>query len=309
MSNIGGLRTLESLSPDKHNAMGVVKLTSSEMAALPITTQVGLIHCLDTGNGFVKDVIYKPIYDGSFNRTAFVPVVQAHDHSANDDVSGGSLIDIYYANGDKAALIDYYKINISEFRLFGSFSGGGVGFDDSEADTTSVSLSTGITPNNNLTIQGDGIRLLFSSKMRWDFRMRASHNSGITLRAGVNIDRLDQSQSTSRRQIGVEGCAGHGTNWVIISANGNSGNLTATQTLLPINSVADLYSMLFVPALEARLFYAGVSQAASPAGATPSNGNSDHDKLWRFGVQTTNSTQKKFNYWSGQQIGVPHAGF
>ena len=309
MSNLGGLRTLESISPDKANANAVLQLTGTEMAAIPTNVQVGLVHCLETSGGFTKDVIYKPIYDEFMVRTSWLAVTQKHNHDADDDLAGGELIDILYANGFKAALIDYYKINSSEFRFFGSYSGGSWGFDDSVADTTKLMLFTGNTTNNNITAQGDGVRLLFSKKMRFDVRIEVSHNTGIAVRLGVNIDRLDQSQSTSRRQIGLEGCYGHGTNWVIITSNGNSGNLTATQTLLPINSAADLYSILFTPALEARFYYAQVSQAASPAGATPSNGNTDHDKQWRMGIKTDNTTGKKLWFQGGQQIGVPHGGF
>lgn len=311
MPNLGGLRTLEPLSPDKHNANSIISMTYQEMAALPTSVQVGLVHCLTTGSGFIKDVIYKPIYDGSYIRTSWLAVVQKHNHSSDDDVAGGTLIDIYYANGDKAALIDYYKLNSSEFRVFGSYSGGSYGFDDSESNTTSVALFTGNTANNNITAQGDGIRLLWGSVMRWDIRLRCSHNSTLVVRAGVNVDRLDQTQSTSRAQIGIEGCDGHGTNWVIITANGESGSMTATSTILSLVSAADLYTMKFVPAVEARLYYAGLSQAASGAGSTPklSSGSTDADKQWRMGIKATNATGKKFNFWGGQQIGVPHSGF
>lgn len=311
MPNLGGLRTLEQLSPDKSNASSVVSLTYTEMANLPTNVQVGLVHCLSTGGGFIKDVIYRPIYDESFVRTSWLAVVQKHKHDADDDISGGSLIDIYYANGDKAALIDYYKLNTSEFRFFGSFSGGSYGFDDSESNTTSVAQVTGITANNNITAQGDGIRLLWSNIMRWDMRIRCSHNSALVVRLGVNVDRLDESQSSSRAQIGIEGCDGHGTNWVIITANGDSGSLTATATVLSLISAADLYTMKFVPATEARLYYAGVSQAASGVGSTPDadSGSTDANKQWRMGIKTINTTSKKLNFWGGQQIGVPHGGF
>jgi len=306
---LGGLIGLESLSPEKRNASACVSLTSLEMANLPNTTQVGLVHCLDTGNGYTKDVIYKPIYDTSYLRTGFMPVVQAHDHSADDDVNGGSLVNIYYANGDKAVLIDYYKLNTSEFRFFGSYSGGSVGFDDSEGNTTYVMMFTGNTTGNNITLQGDGIRLSFAAKMRYDMRFKLSHNNGISVRAGINIDRLDQTVNTTRVQIGQEGCAGHGTSWVIITSNGNSGNRTATQTLLSLTSAVDLYTMKFLPSIEARLYFGGVSQAASPSGATPSSGNSDTDKQWRMGVWTTDPTGKKMWFQGGHQIAKPHSGF
>ena len=314
MPNLGGLRSLESISPDKANANGVIALSHTEMSALSTAVQVGLVHCTSTGSGFIKDIIYCPVYDGSWVRTAWVPVMRRHDHSVDDDIHGGSLMDIYYANGDKAALIDYFKLNTSEFRWFGTYGGGGVGFDDSQTDDTSVIIFTGNTDNNNVTLQGDGIRLLFEKKMRWDMRLHASHNSEIYVRVGVNIDRLNQTQSTTRRQIGIEGCygsgvPGHGTYWAIITSNGTSGNLTATNTLLSISAAADLFTMLFVPSVEARLYYATISYGASGASSTPYDGSSDHDKQWRMGVQTLDATGKSLWYWGGQQIGVPHSGF
>ena len=314
MPNLGGLRTLEQLSPDKHNAGGVISLTYQEITALPTSVQVGIVHCLSTGGGFIKDVYYTPIYDESFVRVGWIPAMHKHDHSVDDDVHGGSLIDIYYANGDKAALIDYYKLNTSEFRFMGSYSGGSVGFDDSVGDDTTLRMFTGNTDDNNVTLQGDGVRLLFSEKMRWDMRIHASHNTEIYTRLGVNIDRLNQTQSTTRRQIGIEGCygtgvPGHGTYWAIITSNGTSGNLTATTTLLSISCAADLFTMKLIPHTEARLYYATISYGASGSSSTPWDGSTDHDKQWRMGVQCLSATGRNLYFWGGQQIGVPHAGF
>ena len=314
MPNLGGLKTLESISPDKSNASGVIALDHTQIAALSNAVQVGLVHCLSTGGGFVKDVVYCPVYDASYNRTGWVAVMRKHDHSANDDVTGGTLMDIYYANGDKAVLIPYYKLNPLDFRLFGTFSGGGYAWDDSVADVSKLFLYTGTTDDNNITLQADGIRLLFSEKMRWDMKLSASHQNEIYTRVGVNIDRLNQTQSTTRRQMGIEGCfgtgvAGHGIYWAVITSKGTSGNLTATNSLVPINAVADIFTMKLIPAVEARFFYAGTSYAASTSSSTPFDGNTDHDKQFRMGVQQLDTSQKAIWFYGGHQIAAPHLSF
>lgn len=98
--------------------------------------------------------------------------------------------------------------------------------------------------------------------------------------------------------MAIEGCDGHGTNWVMLNANGNSGSLTVTATTAPLNSGGDnTYWLVHEPATSQKLYYNGVLMSTSITNIAD-DGASERLRLFRWGVKlptgTLNITQQLF---------------
>jgi len=142
--------------------------------------------------------------------------------------------------------------------------------------------------NNDLTTaRGIGIRYEWGSMLTLQFKANASHNSGLLARMGIGTDRIEDSQDTARIQMGIEGCDGHGTNWVILNANGNTASLTTTPTTSPVLEANKTgYALSHIPAIEVRLYEDNVSTGVSTTNVA-SSGSSDANRLFIWGIKVT----------------------
>lgn len=292
MSNLGPQwEDDEDYSPARMDAKNILRDTGTAIIATAATRQLGAVCPTDTSGGLIKDVLYVCEYDGGFSRLSFKPVFHKHVHDADTDAAGGTLMDIYHANSAKTAQIDMLYVKTSDWTLNTVGSTPTLTID---IGTTSYRLKfdTDATTNNSITGSIGGIRLSFASKMSFQGKIEFPFSTSLLARLGINVDRVDETQDTARRQIGMEGCDAHGTNWVIINANGSAASLTVTPTTSALNpgSVKN-YKVVELPSSEVRFYEQGVSTGFSTTNVATS-GDTDGKRLFRTGIKTTTGSTR-----------------
>lgn len=304
MSNLGPVwEDNANYSPRRMDAKNITRDTGANIVAIATTRQLGLVCPTDTSGGLIKNVVYVCDYDEAFNRLNFVPIFGKHTHSADTPEMGGTLMDIYQANTAAVVQIDMMHINLSDWQLVTVGTGTSLTYDES---TTSAraKFDTGGTGNNCITGTLGGGAVSFAARLNWQAYMDVSANNNLLFRAGVNVDRVDEAQDTARRQIGMEACDGHGTNYVIINANGNTASLVVTPTTAAVAAGVRNYKIAMIPATEVRLYEAGVSVGVSGTNV-PSDSSSDGKRLFRCGIKCTTSTSRQIFFHNFKLLGDP----
>ena len=98
--------------------------------------------------------------------------------------------------------------------------------------------------------------------------------------------------------MALEGCDGHGTNWVLLNANGSSASLEITPTTMPLNpgSVKN-YLLEHIPATECNVYYGDVLNATSSTNVAD-DGTTEPYRLFRWGIKLpTGTVEIKQNLW------------
>lgn len=263
------------------------------VALIGTLIQLGLVHIIKDGSGFLKDDILYPEYDSSMIRQAWRSIFWDHLHDDDGDKKGGSLFNIKAANlgnvwtrGGHISVDEWFKTGQGAItRTTGS------GFDKLKFETTAVSTQT---INGMLA----GIKFSFENLIDLQMRFDVSHNTDIFLRLGINTDRIEDTQDTARRQFGLEACPASGTNLVVISANGNAANLLQVSTTVAINAAINDHQLTYHPGVDVKYYYAGVLQATTNSANTPSNGETDRSRQLVAGVKTnTGAIRSLFLEW------------
>jgi hypothetical protein len=270
MSNLGPKwQDNEDYSPARMDAKTILRDTGTNIVAMASTRQLGAVCPTDTSAGLVKDVLYISQYDGFLSRTAFIPVFRKHTHSADTDEEGGRCMDMLMANTAECFEINMFHMNLADWKIDTVGTGGGFIYDES---TTSgrIKVSTGGVSGNCKTGSIGGGTISFADMISWQAKMEVSHNTSLLVRVGVNVDRVDETQNTTRRQCGIEACDGHGINWVIINAN---------------------YKILNTPSNECRLYVDGVSTGVSTVNVA-FGGSSDGLRLVRMGIKAVSANDR-----------------
>ena len=291
MSNLGPQwEDNEDYAPARMDAKTIVRDTGTNIVAIASTRQLGAVCPTDTSGGLIKDVLYVVQYDGGFDRTAFIPVFSKHTHAANTDEEGGDLMDIYRANTANCVEVNMFHINFVDWKT--DLTGSGTFTYDEGSTSGRLKESTGATNNSCVTGSMGGGRVTFSDEISWQAKIELTVGTNLLTRCGHNVDRVDEAQNTSRRQMGIEGCDGHGTNWVIINANGNSASLHVQATTAPlINSPTGPrnYKLINVPSNSCTLYLNAVSVGVSTTNVA-FDSDSDGLRLVRVGIKTTTTS-------------------
>ena len=308
-ANLGVDLEDDHLSPLVFKAKTVLVDEGDELVNVPNSAQVGLLNCIKDGSGFDAGVAYVPVYDpDTMLITEIRPIFRKHLHNTLNDMDGGTLLDIKHANSGLQAELNLLTPQPTDFEEFGT--GGSLSINRAEGlSDRRLKLASSAVSGENYSAVAAGSKVKFDFNLELQTRIELSHNSNIAARIVINGDRLDQTQSTSRRQGGIEGCLGHGTNFVIITANGNTSSLEVTQTLLDLATSFFTAQLFMKPGFETRFYKDGVSQAASSSTSTPSNGTSDADKLLTYSVQTNTSEARDIDFWWAKIIGGFHNMF
>jgi hypothetical protein len=291
MSNLGPQwEDNEDYSPARMDAKTILRDTGTVCVAVASSRQLGGVCPTDTSGGLIKDVLYVCEYDGSFERVQFKPVFGKHSHGADTAEEGGKLIGIYHANTADVVQVDMFHLNVADWKV--NTVGTGTSFAYAELTTSGVIAAiTGATSGNCVTGSLGGGTITFGSKVMWQSKLEVdTSTNNLLARAGINVDRVDEAQNTARRQIGIEACDGHGTNWVIINANGSSASLHVQATTAVIN-LRGSYKLISVPSDNVTLWVNGVSRGVSITNV-PFDGESDGFRLTRMGIKATSASSR-----------------
>jgi hypothetical protein len=285
------------------DAKTIVRDTGTAIVGIATSRQIGAACPTDTSGGLIKDVLYVCNYDGGFERVQFVPVFGKHLHNSSANEDGGSLLDIYQANSGLATMY-MIKPVVEDFNI--TVTGGTAALDGTIANK--IKFDTGATINNRSNgVAKLGIAFDWSDPLLIQARLQLSDNANLVARFGQSTDRIEDTQDTARRQAGIEGCDGHGTNWVIINANGTAASLhvqTTTAPLVPASGNGESYKIVNIPATECRLYLGGVSVGVSTTNIA-ADGASDNQRPFVLGVKTVTGTTRSLKMWTGQLIGAP----
>jgi len=300
MSNLGVVfEDDEDYSPSRMNAKGVLRDTGTNIVALATTKQLGLVCPTNTSSGLIKNVLYYVDYDTDFNRIGFEPVFHKHDHSADTDAKGGKYLDIRIANIRDFAEISILTVSPDPSSVWDivTGSGGSISFIQASPDVYHQA-ATGNTTGAHVTGILGGVMFEWSNIIMCQFNSSLNANSNILARTGIGIDSINNSPSTSRKQMALEGCDGHGTNWVLLNANGSSASLEITPTTMPLNpgSVKN-YLLEHIPATECNVYYGNVLNATSSTNVAD-DGTTEPYRLFRWGIKLpTGTVEIKQNLW------------
>lgn len=286
MSNLGPKwEDNEDYSPARMDAKTILRDTGANIVAMASTRQLGAVCPTDTSAGLIKDVLYISQYDGFLSRTAFIPVFGKHTHATSSSVDGGSLMNMYQANTANVIQIDMFHINLADWKQ--NIVGTGSFTYDEGSTSGRLKQDTGATINSSITGSIGGGRVSFSDIISWQIKAELSVGTNLLVRCGLNVDRVDETQNTARRQLGIEGCDGHGVNWVIINGNGTSASLHVQATTSPLINAPTgqkSYKLINTPSNECRLYADGVSTGVSTVNVA-FDSNSDGLRLTRLGIK------------------------
>jgi hypothetical protein len=299
MSNLGPpFEDDEDYSPARANAKGVHRDTGANLVALASTKQLGLVIPTDTSGGLIKNVTYYVDYNSSFNRISFEPIFHTHYHDADTNEAGGRFLDILNINMQEFVEVNWVAHQADPAGFWEINASNGVITKFGAAGDSYHMIDTLAATNNHITATMAGARFEWSDIITLIFQTDLNRNTNILARTGLNADRVSDTPSTSRRIMAIEGCDGHGVNWVMLNANGNSGSLVVTATTINLSSGADhTFLMQHIPADKQTLTFDGTLNATSITNIAD-DGTSERLRLFRWGVKlpagTLNITQKLY---------------
>lgn len=286
MSVSGTLFGLEPASQSRLNRKTIFIGTGAQIAAIPLTSPATMFLSTTTESGYVANEVYVTKADGS-GRTA---IKSAHKHDAATDSAGGSIYDIDVGNAGSRIAID---------RLTKSgdlFSRAESAITSSRLDTANVTnvivtrLRTGTTANNYTQLEDGGISLSFASKAEWRTKMQISHTTGILWRMGVNMESVDVASNATENKFGIEGCDSDGVNIRLICCNGGGARTNLNSNVSMAIGMRG-YAMYYTPGTNI-LWKDSTGNVQTLSSNVPSSGSIASDRLLRYGIKTTNTTEK-----------------
>ncbi|WP_411753292.1 hypothetical protein [Serratia sp. (in: enterobacteria)] len=301
MSNLGPRwQDDENYSPARMDAKTIFRDTGTNIVATATTRQLGLVCPTDTSGGLIKNVLYYVDYDSSFNRLGFEPVFRKHLHNATTAEAGGRLLDIEFANLSNVGRIEMVSLRDLDGWDIETGSGGTAVYDDTiPAHKFETGVTTGAYAGGCIK---SGLDFAFDDNLAFQFGLDTNANSNLVIRVGLNVDNTNQTPNTAIRKIGIEGCDGHGVNWVLINGNGNSGSQIVTATTMPLSTTfINAYALFHIPATENRVYKNGISNAVSTTNIA-SDGDTDKTRVMRASIKLAVGTTTKKLWISYYQI-------
>jgi hypothetical protein len=284
----------EDYSPARCNAKGILRDTGTNIIAIAQSRQLGLVIPTDTSGGLIKNVTYYVDYDSNFNRISFEPIFHTHEHNGSDNESGGRFLDILLANINEAGTIESF--NPYNLSMWWDAKGlGASGVLDIDTSNVTARFKTGTTTSSYAHSTIGGIVFEFGDLMSFQWGGFCNLNANILTRVGINVDSVTQTPDTAIRKMGMEGCDGHGTNWVVINGNGNSGSEFVTATTAPLTgsgTSVEQYALLHVPA-DTVYFFANRVLNASSTTNVASDGTTADSRTIRAGIKLPTGTTEK----------------
>ena len=278
-------------SAARRNATMVMSGKGSEIAAIPATQQTPLFRCLESTSGYLANELYMRRADnlGSIN------VRRKHLHSADTDEEGGLLHNMFIYN---PRIIQFGLSPFNNLYDFNQTKLGTATFDyipDAFYGRTLLLTSTWDTPGatgNYVNASVAGQQIGFTEKMLAMATLYMDFNANQVARVGFGME-MAHNKIDVTRKIGMEMCGGTGTNWQAVSANGVTRTVSATSmNSAPVPNAFATYRFFFNPNnVSYKLTNTdGITKVITST--IPSGGAIDYPRLFRFGLNTTNSTTK-----------------
>jgi hypothetical protein len=279
-------------SPPRVNAHGWVVGTGDEIAAIPNTFQIPAALCIETGSGFIQDVVYYSQYNSSMVRTGWLPFSPKHHHDVDDDVAGGLLSDIFNANMGKFVWQLIHTPRAAQFSIDKVGTNATI-VDVAAAGDEYMKITTG-TPAANDLVTGtrSGITVDWAKPIYFQVMSHIAVGTSLLARTGCGIERMEEG-TNDLAKIGLEDCSVSAVNRQIVTADGNTSSRTLITSTEPISTSNKSHKLIHNPGVNVKYYVDGVLNTTK-SNNIPASGTILRNKLIRLGIKTTNTVEKVY---------------
>lgn len=293
----------EQPSSSRMNAKSLFYGTGDDIATITISSPIALVFCTEDGSGFLANNMYHRHFDDVTGEwSGWDNVFRNHTHS-DDITEGGDYYDIQISNAASRLEINRPFLTPEMFYADNS-SGGSLEFQPAN-DSQYIRLRTGTTSNAWSQVQTGGIKASVSSSMEWHVKFEIDGESEILWRMGVGMERVEEASESTLQKFGIEGCDGDGVSIQLVSCNGGGGGAdrVKTNTTVGMDQGAAIgVKVSYIPSTSV-IYEDTLSTVKSSPGGFPSSGAIDSDKLLRYGIKTTNTTENLMYIWADALYG------
>jgi len=285
----------DTLSAARGNAKTKYTGTGSQIAALGTTYPGQLASSTDNSGGFTQDLLIMRNTDNN----AWISAAgnKKHDHSADTDAAGGLLSDVFINNTEKFLYLN--MISPVSDMFFQSNTGGTI-TDDASSTNWRVKLDTGSVASNYCQIDKGSVGLSWGSKIKLQVRVEEqTATTGLQSRIGINCERADTNVGTAKL-LSFDFCDATGANYYLASSDGTTRTSVSTgQGFHGVHSIKFLYtpSTNVVGTIDN-------TTAITKTSNLPNSGAADHNKTFRAGIFTTNTTAKQLYIYGAVVVGT-----
>src|SRR5690606_31338965 len=155
-----------------------------------------------------------------------------------------------------------------------------------------ISVPTGDASGDYNNIFIGGLQMGFAKSVLMIIKMQLSHNSDIVFRTGVGMEWANSSNDNTMK-IGIEGCSATEEFLQLVTASGLRRPATHTDAdMTPDPAQFRSYKVYWDPITAAAYFEDSDGNVETSTDTLPSSGAISRSKLWRLGIDTTNTTVK-----------------
>jgi hypothetical protein len=118
---------------------------------------------------------------------------------------------------------------------------------------------------------------------------------------GVGMERVQENSEATKQKFGIEGCTGDGTTIQLVSCDGATRLKTNTAIGMDQNAAIGV-KIDYIPSTSV-IYYDTIGTIKPSTGNFPSSGAVDSDKMLRYGIKTTNTSEKLMYVWADAIFG------
>jgi hypothetical protein len=303
VSSLGHDWTDEAPSQSRFSAKTIFVGTGADIADITTQSNIPAVLCVEDGSGFLANNFYVRHWDITTSQwTGWDNVKWKHTHKDNIDADGGGYYEMDAAVADSyIGINEPYCITLQFFG--GASASGGAAVQDAEANNSCfLRLRTGTTSNNYAYVQKGGTRLSFAAKIEWHIKMEVDGgNSQILWRCGPGMEKPQDNSEAVEKKIGLEGCTGDGINIQITNCDGATRLKTPTTVNMDLGQARG-FKLAYTPSTN-MIYNDSLSNTITVTSNIPSSGYILDDRLVRYGIKTTNATEKLLYIWSHALLG------
>jgi hypothetical protein len=291
----------EAMSAARRNAMMVMSGKGTEISAIPTTQQIPFFRCIESSGGLLVDENYFKSADGlsikNFRRK--------HLHNLETDTAGGLLLNSLVYNPRNWTFGDKGFNTINDFIHTNS---GAATFTEGSSSTLgryfqlTSTWSGSVGEYRNASVMSGGTILGFSEKILGIIKMYMDYQINQVARIGFGMEEVQNTVDVTRK-AGMEMCGSTGINWQGVSSNGVTRTVTATSMGASTYPNPKTYRIYFNPTNASIKISNNDGVLKIITSTIPSGGGVDPNRIFRIGLQTTNSTPKIMTVSRVQFIG------
>lgn len=302
---LGGAWGEEQPSAARLDAKNIFVGTGADIANITIASTIPFALCTEDGSGFLRNHLYHRHFDPEEDSwTGWDDVSRKHTHADDTETEGGDYYDIDIANHDLLSIRRPYLTSEMFYYDVSGATGPPSVMDGPSGGNQRLLLRTGTAANQWAQVQNGGIKGSFSSRMQWHVKYEIDATGSppaVLWRMGVGIERVQENSEATLQKFGIEGCSGDGSTVQLVSCDGQTRLKTNTAVGMDQNASIGV-KIDYIPSTSV-IYYDTIGTIKPSGGNFPSSGAIGSDKLLRYGIKTTNTTEKLMYIWADALFG------